>query len=748
MDKIIKYKVSLLVLIFSLFLLFIPDQVHGLVLDLAKKQIEALSGLFGFTVTIVIGSFIIYLIGYFYLWIMTALLQGIIIATPTALTVIGDSSVAGLVRQGWELSAGIVNLILIIAFIVIAFAVILGSEKIQLKKAFPRLIMVALLVNFTLLFVGIGIDVSNFLFNTIAEQFMAGGKGGNILFNAILPLFDWGAEQILRMTAFIVAKVAAMLVPYASTIVQVAFVGGTSFIYSIVFQFIFYGVIMWVLAGIFFVFYVIFLARIFIIQILAMLAPLAFFCLIFDDTKKWWTKWLETLLQWLLVGVIFIFLMYFALAFAPLVQSLGAQFELPLIIQWFTGDVVSHIVLLIYFLVVIGVAKKFVPAAVNVLISQAHVLARTAIPFAGALATGTGQYVRNAELKKAGKAKEGGDAKEGGAVGNKPQAHNFLSWVVRRGYNMAGTSVEQENKKDIESTVKTLKEKHGDSYKDFIENLRLSPLKTEISNIATLQYLSEGGAKGLGELDSETLYKLIESAGRAGHSKTVINAVRNIADRFDVPDREEKLVEAKEKVKEANPLLEKDALDSVFNKNEEVIKAQKNLDTAKKAAEIIEEVMMSDINKTDPNINALEQKLEDAKKAWKEADDNRDDVLKETSKKSIKEIEKDIQKAKTAAIYKISVRSLKPADIENLSSDTLKSEGFLRAIVENRNMKFIQSILDRNDAPEVIKDLIKTISNMDIDEFKKLNLTLYKQIKKNIAGQGIFGEINWKKPIT
>jgi len=251
MDKIIKYKTLLLVLGFSLFLLFIPDQAHGWVLDLAKKQIGALTGIFGITISSLILAFLFYFIAYLYLYIVTFLLQGIIITTPSALIVTGDGRVAEIVRAGWNLSAGIVNLILIIAFIVIAFAVILGSEKIQLKKALPRLIMVALLVNFTLLFVGMGIDISNFLFNTIAERFMDEGVGSNIFLSSIAPLLAWGSDQARIFFAFVISKVFAMNIPYASSILQTGFTAATTVVYPLIFQLIFHGVIMWALAGIF-----------------------------------------------------------------------------------------------------------------------------------------------------------------------------------------------------------------------------------------------------------------------------------------------------------------------------------------------------------------------------------------------------------------------------------------------------------------------------------------------------------------
>lgn len=744
MDKIIKYKTPLLVLGFSLFLFFIPDQVYGFVLDLAKKQVTALSTNFGLTAGVFFITGMFFLIGYFYLLITTSLLQGIIMATPTALTVTGGG-VAEIVRAGWSLSAGIVNLILIIAFIVIAFAVILGSEKIQLKKALPNLIMVALLVNFTLLFVGIGIDISNFLFNTIANQFMTGGAGGNIFRNALMPLIDFGNAQLTAISLYLIGMTTKMLVPYVSTAVQYAFSIGTPFILSSVFQFIFYGIIMWALSGVFFLFYIIFLARIFIIQILAMLAPLAFFCLIFDNTKKHWDKWLKTLIEWLFVGVIFIFLMYFALALAPLVQALGAQFELPSMLRWFTGDIISHIVLLIYFLVVVGVAKGFVPAAANTLISQAQGLVKTATPWAGAIATGAAKSMRESELKRKENIKDRKTIEKPNFITRVgTRAMEAQSWAVKRGHNIVGTSIGQESKKDIESRVKGFKDKHGDDYEDFVENFRLTGLQNETSKIAALQYLSEGGADAFAKFDdAETLGNFIKLASERGDLKTVKNAVKHIPGHSDILGQKKALEEARAKAKEKFPTLTGTELEFKIKSDKKVIQAQKNLDIAEKIAGKIETAMMPEIKKIDPNISRFEKELESAKeKLNNTTGEARNKILKEIKKK-----EEEIQTAKTAAIHKISAQSLKSADIEKLSSDTLKNEGFLKAVVENRNMNFIQSILDRNDAPEVIKNLTNIITDekvMGIKKLKETNSTLYNQIKNTSAGQGMLGDVHEK----
>ncbi len=729
MNMMIKYKALLTTLVFSFLLILIPDRAHGFVFDLAQTQLAALSERTGPFAAFFIFTFLFFVVGYLALLIATSLLQGIIMISPTALTVTGDGA-AEFVRAGWNLSAGIVNLILVIAFIVIAFAVILGSEKIQFKKALPMLIIVALLVNFTLLFVGAGIDISNFLFNTIAIQFMAeGAGGGNILLKAITPLFTFSTTQITMVMIYIGVSTVALLVPYVNVAIQVAWAVAALSTLSSIIQFIFYGAIMWSLSAIFFLYFVVFLARIFIIQVLAIFAPLAFFCLIFDNTKKWWSKWLNALVEWLFVGVIFIFLMYIALALAPMVWSLAAPFQdiFPDYLRWFTGDAISHIVLLIYFIVIIGIAKSFVPAAANALISQVSGVVKTATPWAGAIAKGAGKRVRNQELERKERIKDIPDPKGRFArIGHRLSTGKYMSEFVRRAHNIAGTSVEQERIKDVKEKADLFKKKHGEDYGDLVDAFNVQTIKTPTDKMAALQYLSEGGGEALAKLKPGQIGDFIELSSKRGDSKTVKNAVKHVPNYGDVATRMKELEEAK-----------------ISGDEEKIISATGNLESAKK----IQKAMMSDVKKADDKVKEALEKLEGElggiQTELEEAKNkNKPDEEIRKIKERISEKEKEIGQAAAPVIYKISAQSLKTQDVESLSKETVKNEIFLKAIVETRNIDFMKSIGDRKDGAEVTKKLNEIVNKMDVEGLKKANITLYNQIRKSPAGQVIFSDMH------
>ncbi len=747
MNKRIKLS-AITTFIFTVAFFLIPQQAHGFVLDLAQTQLSALSERTGPVAAVFFSAFLFFSLGYILLYLAASLLQGIIAITPVVLSVTAGGA-SDFVRIGWSFTAGIVNLIMIIAFIVIAFAVILGSEKIQLKKALPRLIVVALFVNFTLLFVGVGIDASNFLFNTVANQFLAEtAGGGNVFFDSLTPLFELSQGQILATTLYLTGSAMGLLIPYVNVLMQVAWVVGIPWLFSTVVQFIVYGAIMWGMASLFLLYFFVFVIRIFIIQVLAVLAPLAFFCLIFDETKKYWDQWLSHLVQWLFVGVIFIFLMYFGLAMAPIVMTMADPFAnlffpgaTPDDLGWFAREFMSilgYIILLAYFTVIIFIAKKFVPAAAGAVISQATGAVKSMTPWVGAIGKGAATRLRNKELERSEKIKERESKGEDAGLGSRLRtgAMKAQSWAVRRGHNVTGTSVKQGIKKDVESKVEAMKKRHGDDYKDFAQYFDLiKETKTITDKMAALQYLEPGGAKAINNLKPEDVADYLELASKRGDSKTVKNIVRHIPNHADTDKYSEELKLIKERIKKENPDASGEVLEDLLERDKEGGAIKKKLAIATK----MQGAMMSDIEKEDPEIEKLKGRMKIAQASLSTA------VTKETREKIGKEIENmasEINKATTMAMNKIAVKSLKVKDIENLAPDTVNNRSFLRAVAENKSMNFIQPLGERPDGGKVMEELMNVIiKDIGIKNLKD-NKMLYNQIKNSPAAQAILSDIH------
>lgn len=83
-----------------------------------------------------------------------------------------------IVTAGWQVTRGLCNIIFAIILLAMAFDTILQTSKFPIRTVLPRLIIVALLINFSLVFCGIIIDFSQILTNFFIDA--AGGTTNSI----------------------------------------------------------------------------------------------------------------------------------------------------------------------------------------------------------------------------------------------------------------------------------------------------------------------------------------------------------------------------------------------------------------------------------------------------------------------------------------------------------------------------------------------------------------------------------------
>ncbi|GAG05001.1 unnamed protein product, partial [marine sediment metagenome] len=69
----------------------------------------------------------------------------------------------GIVQAGWAIVRDICNLFFILILLIIAFATILRLEPYDIKKMLPKLLIIALLINFSKMICGLIIDFSQVL---------------------------------------------------------------------------------------------------------------------------------------------------------------------------------------------------------------------------------------------------------------------------------------------------------------------------------------------------------------------------------------------------------------------------------------------------------------------------------------------------------------------------------------------------------------------------------------------------------
>lgn len=181
------------------------------------------------------------------------------------------------VTTGWPIVRDFGNIIIAIGLIVISVATILGNEAYGAKRNLPRLIIAALLINFSLLICGIAIDASNILMSFFLT------KGNNSWLNIGAGVINNAVDIIQKGDQNPLVFIAIVL---GNTFTNVA-KGIVEFLYVFLFLF-----------------------RIMALWILVILSPLAFACAVLPATKKMFDIWLENFTQWCLIGGTGAFFLY------------------------------------------------------------------------------------------------------------------------------------------------------------------------------------------------------------------------------------------------------------------------------------------------------------------------------------------------------------------------------------------------------------------------------------------------------
>jgi len=218
-------------------------------------------------------------------WVITSVVMGVPLTQLTTTTTINGvtTTIPTFVGAGWTLTRDLANMFFILVLVFIAIATILRIRDYEAKKALPRLIIMALLINFSPVIVGIIVDFFNILMNFFLSSITSTMLGwGNIFGN----LSNYFGQLMSGSTAADQGRTVAY---------GIALTG-----------FYLFGALIFVLIAI------IFLFRVIAIWTLVILAPIAFWGYILPATKGWWSIWWKQLLQWSFIGLILAFFLYLA----------------------------------------------------------------------------------------------------------------------------------------------------------------------------------------------------------------------------------------------------------------------------------------------------------------------------------------------------------------------------------------------------------------------------------------------------
>ena len=205
---------------------------------------------------------------------------------------------APVVVAGWTFSRDFVNMFFILILVFIGLATILRIKDYEAKKLLPTLIIIALLINFSSILVGFVVDMGNILTHVFLPEI-------NIDFvKGIVNLtFGWIGDAVREIgEIFTVESIAKGISEFFRFLIQLFI---TFAIHPIV-TIIFYIIAILVYLIVIFIFFV----RVIALWILTILAPFAFAAYILPNTRSWWTKWWQSLIQWSFVTVPLAFFLF------------------------------------------------------------------------------------------------------------------------------------------------------------------------------------------------------------------------------------------------------------------------------------------------------------------------------------------------------------------------------------------------------------------------------------------------------
>ncbi|MDO8486549.1 MAG: type IV secretion system protein [Candidatus Staskawiczbacteria bacterium] len=325
------------------------------------------------------------------------------------------------VIDGWTIVRDFANMFIVLGFVVIGIATILRIRTYEAQKTLLPLILVALLINFSLLICGIIIDGTNIAVNYFTTQQGGGAAGITQKFKpiAIDPGVDNALEGYYNKDDW-------------QNYINLALSTST-----------YIGI----LAMIFFIYAVLLIFRYVALMCLVILSPLAFVCYVFPATKPIFNKWWTQFTQWAIIGIPTAFFIYLG---GHLIQSMTSQPN--------------------------GVLAFWIPAAF-MLFAYTLIFQTSAIGASSAigLATGAMGFAWGATKWTGGKALRAGGSAAANSKAGQWAGSKVGGALERIGLRSQGTT-EGNKRKNLEESSKRLEKGFADNPED---NQKLAQISTQ-----------------------------------------------------------------------------------------------------------------------------------------------------------------------------------------------------------------------------------------------------------------------------
>ena len=230
-------------------------------------------------------------------WLVTIAGYLLDAAIDYSITNAGKGSLA-VVEQGWVLARDVANLFFIFILLYIAIATILQLSSYGMKSLLAKLVIIALLVNFSLVITKVIIDGSNIL----ASEFYSKIKNIKDTSGKTHTLSEALVSGLNPQTLFGVSTSKEGEVKLEggkdATLIQIWIIGS------------FGGIMLLVIAFVLFAAAILFVIRTAVLWLLMILAPLAFLFMVLPKTKSYADQWWDKLFNQAFFAPAYLFLLY------------------------------------------------------------------------------------------------------------------------------------------------------------------------------------------------------------------------------------------------------------------------------------------------------------------------------------------------------------------------------------------------------------------------------------------------------
>lgn len=203
---------------------------------------------------------------------------------------------SGAVELGWVMVRDVSNLFFVVILLVIAFATILHIEAYNYKRLLPKLLIMAILINFSKTIAGVVVDFSQVIMNFFVDAFSGVGYGTFIS--------GLGLTEFLKLDSLdsIESDTGKKVAAEAITL------------FNVISGYILAAVMLAITTTVVLIFLIVIVIRVVAFWILIILSPLAFLCAILPTTQKYWTRWWTEMGKYAIVGPAVAFFLWLGLA--------------------------------------------------------------------------------------------------------------------------------------------------------------------------------------------------------------------------------------------------------------------------------------------------------------------------------------------------------------------------------------------------------------------------------------------------